>query len=613
MADNLAAPGPGADRRNSGSGGKAILIVIVIILALGGLFALGTIPRLQQNHKIVARAQSIETEVPKVLVTKPKPPFDAALSLPGSTEAIEDAQVGARTTGYLTKRYADIGSHVHAGQVLAEIESPDVDQQLYQANAQVAQSMATVTQSQADVANRQATVAQYQSNVGQAEATLEQARAMVADAEAKLAQLQSAEKTAESQRDQAAATVHIKEAALRQANTQLGLTKVTYDRYALLGKQGFVAAEDVDQNRAAYETAQSAVNSAQADLEGSQKAVEAAISGVQSAKSNILSGEAEVRAAQKNVSAAAAAVRATQSTVRAGQANVKSGQSIVKSNRYAQLANEANSKRMVVLTSFEKVTAPFDGVITARNVDVGSLINAGGGGASGGGSGGSTSATSSTNAGSASTASGSSNAASSSGLFGIARTDVLRILVSVPQAYAPLMHNGIKVQVALNEFPGRTFPGVVSHVAGGLDSVSRTLLTEVHLPNQNGQLLPGMYAQIIFDLPKTSDALRVPATAVTFDSLGTRIAVVTSKHTVHYVDVRQGRDFNTEVEIIDGLKPGDTIVVSPSDDLTEGETIDPVLAKDPPRTAAPGAPVTPAGHDATALPNRPSGGEKTRP
>jgi multidrug efflux pump subunit AcrA (membrane-fusion protein) len=578
-------------RKTGKPGGKAVLAALLICLLFGGLLALGVVPRLQQTRKIDARAETIAMEVPKVIVTKPMPPFDANLVLPGSTQAIEDAQIGARTAGYLSKRYVDIGAHVHAGQVLAEIESPDVDQQLYQANAQVAQSLATVSQSQADVATKQATVAQYRSNMRQTEATLEQARANVADAQAKLAQLQAAEKYAEAQRDQAAATIRNKQAALQQAKTQLALNKVTYDRYAELGKQGFTAAEDVDQSKAAYDNAQSGVNSADADLETAQKVLEGAIANVRSAQASVTSGEAEVSAAQKNVAAAAAAVDAAKSTVTAGQASVKSGQSIVQANRYAQVANEANSKRMAVLTSFEKVVAPFDGVITARNVDVGALINAGGGGTSGGGSGGSTSATSAANLGSASTTTGSSNSAAASGLFGIARTDVLRILVSVPQAFAPLMHAGLTVRVTLSEFPGRTFMGVVSHVAGGLDTVSRTLLTEVHLPNPSGQLLPGMYARIAFDLQKTNNALRVPATAVIFDGRGTRMAVVTANNKIHYVDVHEGRDFNTEVEITDGIRPGETIVTAPSDDLIEGQEIQPVFAKPaPPQPPTGGAP-----------------------
>jgi multidrug efflux pump subunit AcrA (membrane-fusion protein) len=579
MSDNSASRGgrfgssrPGGGRSTAGSASTPILIVLAVVIVLGGLFALGVLPRMQQSHKIAERAQDIVIETPKVEVMHPAPPLDAGLMLPGSTQAIADAQIGARTTGYIRRRYVDIGAHVHAGQVLAEIESPDVDQQLYQANAQVAQSLATVTQSRADVANRQATVAQYTSNVRQAESNLEQTRAVVADAEAKLAQLQAAEKTAEAVRDQAQATIGNKQAALRQAKTQMNLNKVTYQRYAALGEQGFAAAEDVDQNRAAYENSQAMVNSAEADLQAAQKALEGAISGVVSAQATVRSGEAEVRAAQKSVSAAAASVEAAKSTVNAARANVESGQSIVQANRYAQQANEANSKRMAVLTSFEKVVAPFDGIITARNVDVGSLINAG------------TGSPASSNA-SVTSAATLGSATAGTGLFGIARTDMLRIFVSVPQAFAPLIHAGLSTHVYLSEFPGMAFPATVARVSGALDTSSRTLLTEIHLPNRNGQVLPGMFAQVSFDLPKTTNALRVPATAVTFDAKGTRMALVTPKNQIHFVNVQQGRDFNTEVEIISGIKPDDTFVVAPTDDLVEGEEVKPVPAPPPPAPA----------------------------
>ncbi len=628
MAENVAAPNPptgvpatGREQTNrppnaSGAGkqasgpGKSALIAIGAIILLAVLLAIGILPRLRQNKQNNARAHAAASDIPKVTVVKPQPAPDTALTLPGSTQAIADAQVGARATGYVRRRYVDIGAHVRAGQVLAEIESPDVDQQLSQANAQVAQSQATVQQSQADVANRQATVAQYRANVRQAQANLESSRAALANAKAKLAQLEAAEKTAEAQRDQAQQNVGIKQAALRQANTQLQLAQLTYQRYQTLLKAGYVALQDVDQNRAAFENAQSAVNSAQADVGASQKAVDAAQANVRSAQANIASGQAEVSAAEKNVGAVAETISAARATVNAAQATVRQSQSTVTANQYAQVANQANSKRFAVLTGFEKVVAPFDGVITARNIDVGSLVNAGGGAASGASTGGSTSSTSVANVGSASTTSATPNTASASGLFGLARTDVLRILVPVPQAFAALMRPGITTHVTLREFPGRTFDGLVTNVAGALDSVSRTRLTEVHLPNQKGELLPGMFAQIAFDLPKFGTGMVVPATALLFDGQGTRVALVGAENKVHFMPVRMGRDFNTQVEVIEGVKPDDTVLANPSDDLKEGEKIQPVFPPPPGQPPA-GAPASQAAPGKKTPP--PRGGNPTSP
>ncbi len=578
-------------RKNGGGSGKATIAAILTIVLFGCLLLAGLIPRLRQNRKIEAAAQAEKTDAPKILVIKPQPTSDSTLNLPGTTQAIEDAQVGARTTGYVIKRYVDIGAHVKAGQVLAEIDSPDVDQQVVQAAAQSAQSRATVVQSQADLAAKNATVAQYRANVGQAEATREQTKAQLADARARVSQLQSAEKAAEAQRDQAVQQVDVKKAALLQANTSSNLAKVTYERYKSLLDKGYVSAQDVDQHKADYENSQALVKSAQSDVTAAEKAVEGAESNISSAKANITSGEAQVNAAQKTVAAASQAVSSTQSIVSSARASAEGSKSAIEANRFAQTANQANERRYGILRSFEKVVAPFDGVITARNIDVGSLVNSGSGAASGGSSGGSTSATSSTNIGSASSATTSSNTAGAGGLFGIARTDVMRILVPVPQVYATTMRPGLMTRVTMREFPGQIFQGTVAHVSGAMDSVSRSLLTEIHLPNKDGKLLPGMFAQVSIDLPTNNSGLRVPATSVLFDSQGTRVAVVNPDNTIHYTNVKQGRDFNTQVEIVDGLSPNSVVLVSPSDDLLEGQKIVPEMSKPLPQPgAAPAGP-----------------------
>jgi multidrug efflux pump subunit AcrA (membrane-fusion protein) len=546
---------------------------IIGAICLVTLFAIGLLPKMWRTQKLSRDAKEAGVAVPEVQVTTVLPTSSDELVLPGNADAIEDAVVGARTTGYISKRFVDIGSHVKAGQVLAVIESPDVDAQLLQADAQSAQARAQVEQSRADVFNKQATIAQQQSTVQQAIATREQARANLADSQAKLTQLQAAMGSAQAQLKEAQHNVDIKKAALRQAETTNNLAKVTYDRYESLFKEGFVAAQDVDQYEANYKNATAAVNSAESDVAAAQSSTDAAEQAVQGAKANIESGKAEITAAQRTVDAATAIITANQANVRAAQATLRGSQSTVMANQYAQRANEANSRHYKVLTSFENVVAPFSGVITARNVDVGSLVNSGSGAAS------SSSSVNVSLAGSASSGSSSPSTTPSGGLFGVARTDVIRILVSVPAVYARDMRPGLHCAIDFDrEFPGRVFDGVIAKASGALDAASRTLLTEIHIDNQKGDILPGMFGQVHFKMPHQQGAVRVPSSAVMYDALGTRVAVVGANNKLHFQAVRVGRDYGQVLEILSGLTGKESIVYSPSDDLIEGEEIDPVPA-----------------------------------
>ncbi len=495
-----------------------------------------------------------------------------------------DAVIQPRSSGYLSKRFVDIGDHVAAGQVLALIESPDVDQQLYQAQAQETQSHAVTQQAVADLANKRATVSQYRSNVTQAEANVEQTNAQLSDAQAKLAQLVAARAMTEAQLDEAKHQVGIKEAALVQADAQSGLANVTYQRYKTLLDSGYVALQDADQAEAAYKTAVAAVNSAKADLNASKSAVSAAEQQVKSATANVNSGQAEVLAAEKSVHAVQATVHSNQSTVDAAKANVQLGQSNVAANIQAERANKFNTRHYAVLTSFERVVAPFAGVITARNVDVGYLVNAGGGGGASGSSQGAA-----VNVGTASGGAGAPATASGAGLFGLARTDVIRILVSVPETYSRTVRAGDKAQVSVRSFPGRTFAGTVARMSGALDSTSRTLLTEIHIDNRDGALLPGMFAQVHFDLPNPTGDFRVPSSAVIWDALGTRVATVDSDNKVHFISVKVARDYGKEIDISGPLNGSDSVLVAPTDDLDEGEVVKPVQAKLPPAESAGGS------------------------
>jgi multidrug efflux pump subunit AcrA (membrane-fusion protein) len=539
-----------------------------VVTCLAALFLVGLLPRLARSQHLTQEAHAAVKGSRKVGVVQPLSAQPEDLVLPGSTQAIQDALVGARTTGVIKARYVDIGSRVRAGQVLALIESPDIDAQLYQANAQTAQSRSTVQQARADVFNKQALIAQARSTVHQAEAAEQQASAGVADAQARLLQLSAAVTAARAQLKAAQHTVGIKEAALAQARTSRNLADVTNTRYQTLYKQGFVAAQDVDQYHANLENAVSAVNSAQSDLSAAQAAVEAAQEAVTGAQANEAAGRADVVAAQKSVAAAAATVAANQSNVEAARANLRGSQSNVSATQYAERATVANASHYSALTGFEKVVAPFDGVITARNVDAGALVNTGTGGASASASG-----TNSALVGSA---------ASSVGLFGLSRTDVLRLLVSVPAVYAREIHPGLSVAIDFDrEFPGRLFRGTVARASGAIDSTSRTLLTEVHIDNRRGELLPGMFGQVHFALPRQVGAVRVPAGAVTYDAFGTRVATLTGDNRVHYVPVKVGRDYGETLEITQGLTGRETLIASPSPDMAEGEKMTPVMQPAP--------------------------------
>jgi RND family efflux transporter MFP subunit len=185
------------------------------------------------------------------------------------------------------------------------------------------------------------------------------------------------------------------------------------------------------------------------------------------------------------------------------------------------------------------VTAPFAGVITARYIDNGTLVAAGTIGKSG-------------------------------ALFHIAQTDPLRIFVSVPQTDALLITHGQIAAVSFTEIPDKTFPATVVRTAGAIDPASRTLLTELHVPNADGQLMPGMFAEIRFTLPQDKRTLIIPGNAVMIRSDGAKVMIVDAQHVIHFRPVKLGRDFGETIEILSGLDAGDSLVANPSDALREG-------------------------------------------
>jgi RND family efflux transporter MFP subunit len=226
-----------------------------------------------------------------------------------------------------------------------------------------------------------------------------------------------------------------------------------------------------------------------------------------------------------------AAARVTAATVRATEATIK--------------VDEANILRLSTLQSFEKVTAPFAGVITARHVDAGDLISA-------------------------------DSPNSTREMFHLMRTDILRVFVDVPQAFATSIKPGQYASVYRREEPGRVFQGQVTRTADALDSATRTLRTEVQVANPDNALRPGMYLQVKFIFNHEAAPVLIPSAAVVTRKEGPKVGVLDDEKQAHYRPVQLGRDYGAEVEVIAGLKDGDSVLVRPGDDLPEGSAVEPV-------------------------------------
>ncbi|HSX82097.1 MAG TPA: efflux RND transporter periplasmic adaptor subunit [Candidatus Saccharimonadia bacterium] len=431
-------------QRRRGKGRMGLLGLLVV----GGLLALGIVPRLQQHALLSVRQHEVEDgRVPVTVVRPERAPATTEFVLPGNIQAIEETALYARVNGYLHERFVDIGAHVRAGQVLAVIETPELDQELAQAYAALAQAEVGVTQTQA-------------------------------------------------KRDQARATYQQARAGLEQARANLTLAQVAKDRWNALGeRQGAVSRQEVDAKRTAAEVGQA----------------------------NVAAAQATVEATRASVSVAEAEVAAARTTVAAQQANVQ---------------------RLTALRSFQQLTAPFDGIITARTVDRGALITAG-------------------------------SSSASAPLFRMARAERLRIYVRVPQTWVRALTPGGQARVLVPEFPGRTFLGQVVSTAGALDQASRTLLTEVQLPNDDGSLLPGMFANVKFAIARPEPPLWLPATALILGAGGMQVAVVRDDQTVHLQTVEVGHDLGQKVEIVAGLTGTESVIVNGGDGIREGLRVRP--------------------------------------
>ena len=202
-------------------------------------------------------------------------------------------------------------------------------------------------------------------------------------------------------------------------------------------------------------------------------------------------------------------------------------------------AAKANLQQLEKIQGFQQILAPFAGKIAARNIDVGTLVTAGTGN-------------------------------SGTPLFSLVQSDVLRVYVFAPQENAPSIHEGLTAKIVLQEYPGQEFDGKVTRTAGALDPQSRTMQVEVQVPNQQGKLYAGMYGQVKFLLPDDNAPIVVPADAFVFRAQGPQVVTVTNDNRIHWQKISVGRDFGTQLEVLNGLKENTEVVMNPTDDLREG-------------------------------------------
>jgi len=386
---------PAETERQTPSGGqphgqparKTGLLVGVVILILLIAGAVTIVSKLGEKKALAAETERLA--IPNVSVTHPRQEqSQEELVLPATVQAYKESPIYARTNGYLLRWYKDIGSHVNKGELLADIDTPEVDQELMQARA-----------------------------------------------------------------------------TRQQIQAQLGLAKISAERWENLRKSDSVSQQEVDQQ----------------------------VSGYQQAQANLA-------------------------------------------------AAEANVHRLEQMESFRHIYAPFSGVLTKRNIDVGALINSGNGG-------------------------------SNRELFDVAQVDPLRVYVNVPQTYSLLIQTGMKAFLVQGEYAGQKFEGKVVRTADAIDPATRTLLTEIDVPNPNGKILPGAYAQVHFAAKVNAPRLTVPINTLLFRAEGPRAAVVDSQNKVHLHPIAIGRDYGSSVEVVSGLDAGDQVIVNPADSLEDGQKV----------------------------------------
>ncbi len=401
---------------------RVVVLLLLAVLIAAGIVFWGINARIQTAAAV--KETTRELAIPDVSVIHPKPgAVKDEVVLPGNIQAFTDSPIYARSSGYLKQWNVDIGGHVKAGQVLATIEAPELDQQVRQAQATIQQAQASLDQA---IANQQ------------------------------------------------------------QGKANEEIARVTAERWKNLVAKGAVSRQENDQYQAQY----------------------------QAQVANLNALEQAIAAARSNIAVA-----------------------------------EANLGRLQEMQNYETVKAPFDGIITARNIDVGALINAGNGGAA-------------------------------QELFHMAATAKLRVYVSVPQADSRAAVPGLKSYLTLSEFPGRRFPGELVRTAGAIDPATRTLLTEVDVDNASGELRPGAYAEVHLMIPEGSRSLILPVSVLIFRSEGLRVGVVRDGNKAELVPVILGKDYGNEVEVVSGIAENDAVIANPPDSLSSGATVQVVNSSD---------------------------------
>ncbi|WP_437816327.1 efflux RND transporter periplasmic adaptor subunit [Sorangium sp. So ce1078] len=392
-------PPPAAMTRTRG-----LALGVGLVVVLGAAFAAAYLPRRSARAALEEGVRATEGAAPRVVVVAPQPvSSDRALVLPGSIQPLEETIVYPRVSGYVRKWTADIGDKVEEGQVLAEIDTPELDQELAQARAQLVQANAGLVQA--------------------------------------------------------------------KANRDLSLSGVK--RYEQLVPAGVAPQEELEERQ----------------------------------------GQAHV--AEASVTVAQAAITAQQ----------------------------ANIQRLLDLKKFAKIAAPFAGTVTARTIERGALVTAGNG----------------------------------TPLFRIAATDPARVFVGVPQDVAPSVRVDAPAKVTVREFAGQPFQGTIARTAGALDAATRTMNTEVRVPNPDGRLLAGMYAEVALTLPTPHRVLEIPATALYNDAKGLRVAVVDAvgaESKIRFAPITVERDTGATIHVSTGLDGSERIVKLASAELTDGMTVE---------------------------------------
>jgi RND family efflux transporter MFP subunit len=527
------------------------LYLFAIAAVIVGYFAIA--PRIAHANRLKEDMELIKSEPPLVSTIKVEPKAGASeLTLPSNIQAIDETVIDAQTTGYLSQRFVDIGDHVKKGQVLATIQSPEVDQQLQASQAEKSKSVAGLGQSTADAAKLSADITGSRADLVRSQANLMQAKANLAHLQAKELQAESAVSVARSNENSLTKKLASVKADLDRANAGLTIANKTLVRWKQLEAGDAVSGQDVDEKQADYDAAQAQVEAERANVSSAEADVEGSQGAVRSAQAEESAAKADVESGRQSVAAAVAAVDASRANVQAAISAYQASQSQIKASSATVASDSANVRRVAALQGFEKIVAPFSGVITARNVDIGDLVRQ-------------------TSSGSG--ASDPSSTVTKNGLFGLARTDELRVQVDVPESYVPAIHNGQGASVQVSEYPGKSFSGKVFDMAGALDAASRTLLVEVRVPNTENKLKPGMYAEVTFSNLQSSTVLRIPGSALIFDSAGTRVALVRPDGTIHFQTIKPGRDLGTDMEVSEGLSGGERVVTNPDYSLTEGEKV----------------------------------------